>query len=111
MSTQHLSVSEARRQLSRLLTGVSRTGLTVTITQHGKERAALMGIREYQELAKKAQAFERARSKTRPFMVKGSLELCCSPEELEEELNHIRSRWTAAAHRSATELTHELARQ
>lgn len=111
MSTQRFSVSEARRQLSRLLSGVSRTGLTVTITQHGKERAALVGIREYQELAKKAQAFERARSETRPFMVKGSLELCCSPEELEEELNHIRSRWTTAAHQSATELTHELARK
>lgn len=66
MATQRLSVSETRRQLSRLLSGASRTGLTVTITQHGKERAALIGIREYQELSKRARAFERSRAKTRP---------------------------------------------
>ena len=34
-----------------------------------------------------------------PFTLRGSLELCCSPEELEEELTSIRSRWTASVRR------------
>ncbi|MGH7966566.1 MAG: type II toxin-antitoxin system Phd/YefM family antitoxin [Candidatus Binatia bacterium] len=109
MAKQRLNISEARRQLTRLVTEIHRAGSTVTITQHGKERAALIGIREYQALSKKAQAFERTQSKTRPFRVKGSLELSCSPQELEEAMQGIRRAWAEAARQSATELANELA--
>ncbi|HLG37909.1 MAG TPA: type II toxin-antitoxin system Phd/YefM family antitoxin [Nitrososphaera sp.] len=111
MAKQRLSISEARRQLARLVTGVNRAGLTVTITQHGRERAALIGINKYQELSEKAQAFERAQPKTTPFTVKGSLELSCSLQELEDTMQRIRRTWAEAVHRSSTELARELTHQ
>ena len=108
MAQKSVSISEARRQFSRLVSGVSRRGSVVTITQHGRERAALIGIEEYQEISRKAHAFDRSPQEKQPFTVRGSLELCCSPEELEEELISIRSRWTESIRQSAEELAHEL---
>lgn len=109
MASQRLSISEARRQLSRLVSGVGRTGRAVTITQHGREQAALICIREYHELSQKAQGFDRSQSKTRPLTVKGSLKLNCSPEELEEALLQVRCSWAEAMHQSAEEFAREMA--
>jgi prevent-host-death family protein len=106
-----LGVSEARRQFSRLVTRVSREGVTVTITHHGREQAALIGIRDYQELSQKARAFERSRKRTKPFTLKGSLEMRCSPVDLVEEMNRIRTGWAESVHRSSTELAQEIARR
>ena len=108
---KRLNASEARRQFSRLVAAVSRGESAVTITQHGRERAALIGIREYQELSQKARAFERSSQKTKPFKLKGSLELCCSPEELVNEMRKIRSMWAESIHRSSIELAREMARE
>lgn len=109
MPSQRLSISEARRQLSRLVSGVGRTGKTVTITQHGREQAALISIREYHELSQKAHGFDRSQAKAHPLTVKGSLELNCSPEELEEMLLQVRRSWTEAMHQSVEEFARERA--
>ena len=42
MAEKSLSVSEARKQFSRLVDGVSRERTALTIIQRGKERAALI---------------------------------------------------------------------
>jgi len=81
------------------------------ITQHGRERATLIGTQEYQELSKKARAFERSGRKATRFRLEGSLEMCCSPEELIEEMRKIRAIWTESIHRSSAELARELARE
>lgn len=111
MTERKLNVSEARRQFGRLVAGVSRRRLCVAITQHGKDQAALIGMREYQELAQKARAFERSTKKTAPFKLKGSLELRCSAAELANEMRRIRARWARAIERSTEELARELARK
>ena len=68
-------------------------------------------LKEKERGQRKARERERSRQKTAPFLLRGSLELGCSPEELEEEMRHIRDRWVEAAHRSSTELGHALARK
>jgi prevent-host-death family protein len=107
---QCLSISEARRQLSRLVSGVTQGGGPVTITQHGKEQATLISTAEYQALSRKARAFERSQDSPQAFTVRGSLELCCSPEELEDALAHRRRSWAAGARQSATALAREIGR-
>lgn len=107
MAAKSLSVSEARKQFSRLVDGVSRGRTALTITQHGKGRAALIGINEYQELFQKAQAYDRLKKKSKPFTVKGSLELRCSSEELIEEMRQIRARWAESIQRSSEEMVRE----
>ena len=72
MAAKSLSVSTARKQFSHLVDGVSRG------------RAVLIGIKEYQELSQKARAYDQLKKRSKPFTVKGSLELCCSSEELLE---------------------------
>lgn len=109
MPEKSFSVSEARKRFSRLVEGVGRGGSPVTITQHGRERAALIGINQYQELSQKARAFERSRKKGQAFSLKGSLELRCSPEELVEEMRRIRAMWAESIHRSSEDLARELA--
>ena len=111
MAAKNLSVSEARKQFSRLVDGVSQGRTALTITQHGKGRAALIGIDEYQELSQKAQAYDRLKKKTKPFTLRGSLELRCSPEELMEEMRQIRARWAESIQRSSEELAQELSRK
>jgi prevent-host-death family protein len=108
---KRLSISEARKRFSRLVAGVSRGGSTVTITQHGRGRAALIGIQEYQELSRKARAFERYSHKTKSFSLRGSLELRCSAEELLKEMRRVRSMWTESIHGSSTELAREMPRK
>lgn len=107
MAAKHLSVSDARKQFSRLVDGVSRGRTALTITQHGKGRAALIGIDEYQELSQKAQAYDRLKKRSKPFTVKGSLELRCSSEELIEEMCRIRARWAESMQRSSAEMARE----
>ena len=111
MAEKSLSVSEARKRFSRLVDGVSRGRSPVTITQHGRERAALIGIREYQELSQRARAFERFRKKAKPFTLRGSLELSCSPEELVDEMRRIRAMSAESIHRSSKEMAREMARK
>jgi len=111
MTHKKLSVSEARRQFSRLVGGVSRRRTCVAITQHGKEQAALIGMQEYRELTQKALAFDQSRKGTGSFTLKGSLDLCCSPQELIEEMRKIRAQWTESTKNSTEELARELARK
>lgn len=106
-----LNVSEARRQFSRLIGGVSKRRTSVTITQHGKEQAALIGMAEYRELVEKARAFDLTTKIARPFTLRGSLELCCSTEDLVSEMRKIRSSWGESAQRSSDELAHKLGRK
>ncbi len=108
---KRLNVSEARRQFSRLVGGVSKRRTSVAITQHGKEQAALIGIEEYRELVEKARAFDRSIKAAKPFTLKGSLELSCSAEELVAEMRKIRSGWRDAANRSSGELVHKITRK
>jgi len=68
-------------------------------------------VKEKERGRRKARERERSRQKIAPFPLRGSLELGCSPEELEEEMRRIRGMWAEAAHRSSTELGHELARK
>ncbi len=111
MAAKNLSVSEARKQFSRLVEGVSRGRTALTITQHGKGRAALIGIDQYQELYQKAQAYDRLKKKSAPFTVKGSLELRCSSEELMEEMRRIRAGWAESIQRSSEEMAREISRK
>jgi prevent-host-death family protein len=111
MSDKSFSVSEARKQFSRLVDGVSRGRAALRITQHGKARAALVGIKEYEELYQKAQAYERLQKKSKPFTVRGSLEIHCSSEELIEEMRQIRARWAESLQRSSEDLARELSRK
>src|SRR5262250_964489 len=111
MAAKSLSVSEARKQFSRLVAGVSRGQAALRITQHGKARAALVGIKEYEELFQKAQAYERSKKKSKPFTVRGSLEICCSSEQLIDEMRHIRARWAESIQRSSEDLARVLARK
>ncbi len=104
---KRLSISEARKRLSRLVVAVSRGGPMVTITQHGKERAALVGIREYQDLSRRA----RMPRGDKRFKLKGSLELACSPAELIKEMDRIRNVWRDSIRRSSTELAREIGRK
>jgi prevent-host-death family protein len=59
MTHKKLNVSEARRQFSSLIGGVSKRRTCIAITQHSKEQAALIGMEEYRELTEKARAFEQ----------------------------------------------------
>lgn len=111
MAEKSLSVSEAKKRFSRLVEGVIRGVSPVTITQHGRERAALIGIGEYQELSQKARAFERSRKRVNPFTLRGSLELCCSPEELVEEMRKTRDIWAASIQRLSEEIARAMARK
>jgi prevent-host-death family protein len=111
MGDKRLSVSEARKQFSRLVDGVSRGRAALRITQHGKARAALVGIKEYEDLFQKAQAYERSKKKSKPFTVRGSLEICCSSEQLIDEMRHIRARWAEFIQRSSEDLARVLARK
>ncbi len=108
---KRLSISEARKRLGRLVAGVGRGGPMVTITQHGRERAALVGIKEYQELSRRARMRKGEPRDDKRFRLKGSLELACSPEELLEEMQRIRNVWTDSIHRSSRELAREMTRK
>jgi prevent-host-death family protein len=111
VAEKSLSVSEARKQFGRLVDGVGRGRMALTITQHGKGRAALIGLKEYQELTQKAQAYDQLEKETKPFSVRGSLKLSCSSEELTEEMRRIRARWMESSQRSSEELARELSRK
>lgn len=111
MAEKTLSVSEARKRFSRLVEGVGRGGSPVTITQHGRERAAIIGIQEYQEMSHKARAFEKSRKKARPFTLRGSMQLCCSPEELMEEMDKVRALWADSIHRSSKIMARAMTRK
>lgn len=108
MAGKSLSVSEARKQFSRLVYGVSRGRAALTITQHGKGRATLIGITEYQELSQKAQAYDRLNKDSKPFTVRGSLEIACSSEELVEEMRRIRARWAESIKQSSEEMARDI---
>jgi len=111
MTRKRLNVSEARRQFSRLIGGVNKRRSCVAITQHGKEQAALIGMAEYRELTEKARAFDQSRKANGAFVLKGSLELNCSAEELTREMRKVRSQWLESANRSTEELAAKLARK
>ncbi|SRR5258705_8027562 len=111
MTHKKLNVSEARRQFSRLIGAASKRRTCVAITQHGKEQAALIGMDEYRELTEKARAFDQSRKTNGPFMLKGSLELCCSAEDLTREMRKIRSRWLESTKNSTEELARKLTRK
>lgn len=67
------------------------------------------------EDGKPVHATKRTKVRRRPqsssFIVKGSLELRCSPEELEAELKRIRLMWTQSERQSSIELARGLAHQ
>ena len=111
MTPKKLNVSEARRQFSRLVGGVSKRGTCIAITQHGKEQAALIGMAEYRALSEKARAFDRSRTAKGSYSLKGSLELCCSAEDLMQEMRKIRSRWLESTKSSSEEIARKLARK
>jgi prevent-host-death family protein len=106
-----VNLSEARKQFSRLVGGVSKRKISVAITQHGQERAALIGMDEYRELVAKARAFDDSKTATRPFTLKGSLRLCCPVEDLMAEMQKIRNSWKESVQRSSDELIRKLARE
>jgi len=110
MIPKKLNVSEARRQFTRLVGGVSKHRTCIAITQHGKEQAALIGIEEYRALTEKARAFDRSRKADESFTLKGSLQLCCSADELMQEMRKIRGRWLESAKSSSEEIASKLAR-
>jgi prevent-host-death family protein len=109
MAAKTLTVSEARKQFSRLVDGVSRRRTAIAITQHGKRRAALIGIEEYEELLSKATAYERLQRKKKPFTLRGSLQVDGSLEELVDEMRQIRVQWSQSIQKSTEELTRRLA--
>ena len=111
MAHKKMNISEASRQFSRLIGRVRKQRTCVAITHHGKEQAALIGMEEYRELTEKARAFDQSRKTNGPFMLKGSLELCCSAEDLTREMRKIRSRWLECTQNSTEKLARKLTRK
>jgi prevent-host-death family protein len=94
-----LQIAEARRRLSALVERVARGGASVVIGRYGRERAVLMGMEEYELLTKK-----RKQETARPRSLRGSLELLCSPEELQAERRRLGQEWLARIDRLADRL-------
>ena len=91
MPAQPLQLSEARRQLSKLVERVARGGAPVTIGRYGRERAVLIGVEHYARLARKVRQ-RSARLRT----IEGTLHLTCTPAELIAESRRLGELWLAA---------------
>jgi hypothetical protein len=68
-----------------------------------------MSTAEYEALSQKARAFDQTRAAHEPFVVRGSLELEGTPEDLEEALHRVRNAWGKSARQSAADLARDMA--
>jgi len=90
MGSRQVQIAEARRRLSALVERVARGGGPVVIGRYGRERAVLMGMDEYMGLT------QTSRGRRRPSRsLEGSLELRCTPGELEAESRRLGEEWLA----------------
>ena len=96
------SISEARARLSELVAEVLRSDATISIEHRDREdRVLLVSERRYRYLE---EAAERAASESgRALPVAGSMELCGSDGELEQDLARIREEAAALAGKKLTE--------
>jgi len=89
MSGNALGISEARKDLSRLVERVARGGAPVAIGRYGRERALLISVEEYEGLKAPGR-------RLKPQTLEGTLTLQCSPEELIAESRRLGDFWLAA---------------
>ena len=89
MGARPVQIAEARRRLSALVERVARGGGPVVIGRYGHERAVLMGMDEYVRLKSRKHGAPRERG------LRGSLELLCTPEELQAERRRLSAQWLA----------------
>ena len=90
MASRPVQIAEARRRLSALVERVARGGGPVAIGRYGHERAVLMGMDEYAHLTRM-----RRRRRDLARSLEGSLELRCTPAELEAESRRLGEEWLA----------------
>jgi len=90
MGARPVQIAEARRRLSALVDRVARGGGPVVIGRYGHERAVLMGMDDYVHLTR-----TKRRRRNPAHSLEGSLELPCTPAELEAESRRLGEEWLA----------------
>jgi prevent-host-death family protein len=93
-----LNVSEARRELPRLVRQVAAGGSAVRIGPRGQAAAVLVGSDEYAALTSQAAAPRKDR------WAALRLEIVGSPEDLDAEMRRIRSEISDSIDRRAAQL-------
>ena len=104
MAKRVLNVSEARRDLPRLVKRVAQGGKAVAIGPRGEETAVLLGIEEYRAL--------KARAKGAPANSWEDLrvEIVGTADDVEQEIRRIRTDVAASLERRAQRLQERPAR-
>jgi prevent-host-death family protein len=106
VSNRVLNVSEARRELPRLVQRLAKGGGAVSIGPRGEETAVLVGIEEYRAL--------QARAKGTPPSGWGDLrvEIVGDAAEIEQEIQAIRADFTGSlGHRARRLQGHSVRRK
>jgi prevent-host-death family protein len=93
MPSKPIRISEARKQLSRLVERVASGGAPVTIGRYGREGAVLVSAEEYRRLKNSTPAKP-------PLTLEGTMTLECSPAELIAESRRLGELWLAAIDRT-----------
>jgi prevent-host-death family protein len=91
-----MQISQARKQLSRLVERVAAGGAPIAIGRYGTERAILISVNEYRQLKNAARA-------AAPPTLEGTVTLECSPEELIAESRRLGNLWLARIDRAQNE--------
>ena len=105
MSNRVLNVSEARRELPRLVKRLAKGGGAVSIGPRGEETAVLVGVEEYRAL--------QARAKGAPPGGWGDLrvEIVGDAAEVEQEIQAVRADFTGSLEHRASRLQGRSARR
>jgi prevent-host-death family protein len=98
MARTPLRISEARKNLSRLVERVANGGGPIAIGKYGEERALLVSPVEYRRLKNANGRSPRRRT------LEGLFELTCTPEELMEESRRLGDLWVASLERTEQQL-------
>jgi prevent-host-death family protein len=98
MARNPIQISEARKNLSRLVERVANGGGPIAIGKYGEERALLVSPVEYRRLKNANGRTPRRRT------LEGLFELTCTPEELMEESRRLGDLWVASLERTEQQL-------
>ena len=98
MARSPIQISEARKNLSRLVERVANGGGPIAIGKYGEERALLVSPAEYHRLKNANGSTPRRRT------LKGLFELTCTPEELMAEHRRLGELMLAGLERTEQQL-------
>lgn len=90
MSLKKLTITEARRQFCQIVAEQEASELFpyVEVTHRGKPAVVIVGVEKFQELLRKAQAFDSLQQKELPE-IEGSLRIVGDPAEGSREAARI----------------------